>query len=392
MGFLESFLEKVASFQKKNALVLLIAVLVFTSFIVMGIPKIEFESDMTKEMPQDLPIYVLNDKVRDSFGGQDTILILFLLDDKLDLSTAPRDIRDPSIINYLIDFESALAEETDINSAMSAGTILQNFNFTDAESVIDFSAMVPEISQFYSRDYKSTFMIVSADVGSSDKKINSLVELIEDKLAGLPPPGGLSVMISGSPPVQVTIFEILQSDAVYTLVLASAIIFLLLCVLERSIAKGIIIFMPLMFGLFWTMGTMGWIGLKISVATAGLGAMILGLGVEYGVFMYTRYHEERDKGKNQLESLKVAVPAVGSAVLGSGLTTIVGFMALTLSIMPLMQHLGQSLALGIVYCLIAAVFVEPIIIVLEENIEFYLVEKKHNAYSKKREHHRGRAR
>jgi len=30
---------------------------------------------------------------------------------------------------------------------------------------------------------------------------------------------------------------------------------------------------------------MGWIGIKLSIATVGIGAMILGLGVEYGAFL-----------------------------------------------------------------------------------------------------------
>jgi predicted RND superfamily exporter protein len=34
------------------------------------------------------------------------------------------------------------------------------------------------------------------------------------------------------------------------------------------------------------MGLLGLLNIKLSVATVGIGAMILGLGIEYGVFIY----------------------------------------------------------------------------------------------------------
>jgi predicted RND superfamily exporter protein len=97
--------------------------------------------------------------------------------------------------------------------------------------------------------------------------------------------------------------------------------------------------------------------------------MLLGLGVEYGVFVVSRYKEERDKNFSQLDSLKTTVHGIGTAVIGSGLTTIVGFGVLSFATMPMIQHLGQTLALGIAYCLLAALFVNPVLILLVEDYE-----------------------
>jgi len=125
---------------------------------------------------------------------------------------------------------------------------------------------------------------------------------------------------------------------------------------------------------------MGWLSIKLSVATVGIGAMILGLGVEYGVFMTSRYREERNKGKTQEESLKVTVPSIGSSILGSGLTTIVGFLALTFSIMPVLKDLGNSLAIGIGFSLFIAIFISPSLIILFEDFTFWFSKKMHDTY------------
>lgn len=384
MGFLEKILKHIAGLQKKYALPILLVVLFITIVIGLGIGNIRLETDMNKEMPQELPIYVLNDKITATFGGQDTIMVLIMLDNDQDTKDTPKDIRDPKIMQYLLDFEESLSTESSVSGVMSASTFFKGLPIDSIESIKSYEAMIPQLSNFFSRDYSSTFMLVTTDIGGSEKKIKEIVNLIDEKIDVLSSPAGTKTMVTGSAPVQNTIFTLLGQDAVFTLVLASVIILILLFILERSIFKGILIFTPLLLGLIWTMGTMGWLGIKISIATAGLGAMILGLGVEYGVFMYSRYEEERNKGKNQLESLQVAVPAVGSAVLGSGTTTIIGFLALTLSIMPMLQKLGISLALGIFYCIIAAVLVEPVIIILEEQMQQQITEKLKRTYEHKK--------
>ncbi|MBU0530394.1 MAG: MMPL family transporter, partial [Nanoarchaeota archaeon] len=206
--------------------------------------------------------------------------------------------------------------------------------------------------------------------------------LIKDKVDMFSHPPGVKVMVTGTPQILVTMFDLLGQDALNTIIYASILILILLFILQRSIMRAIVVFTPLAIGLIWAYGTLGWLGIKISIATAGLGAIILGLGVEYGVFMLNRYLEERNKGKGQLESLQVAVPSIGRAVIGSGTTTIVGFLALTFSVMPLIQNLGFSLALGIFYSLLAAVMVQPVIILIRERFTYKYNKQKLKKYQK----------
>lgn len=368
MNFIDRFLSLTAKIQFKFAIPIAILVILFTIFMGVGVTKVRMQSDMSKEMPTELPIFQLNDKITDKFGGQDSIFILFTLD-TTNYKEAPDDIRDPAIIDYLVLLENTLVRESAVENVLSVGTYLSAYSYSTTDDVISLLEGIPASSYFISDDYKTTFMIIRVDVGESEKKTIQVTELIQDKLNSLALPSGVKVMVTGTPPLRVTLLSILQSDALYTISLASLIILLLLFIMEKSITKGFLIFIPLFLGLVWTMGIMGWLGIMLSIATVGIGAMILGLGVEYGVFMYTRYKEERDKGKDQLNSLMVAVPAIGASVLGSGTTTIVGFLALTLSSFPMLQHLGSTLALGIAACLVAAVFISPVVFILEERFE-----------------------
>ncbi|MFH1642120.1 MAG: MMPL family transporter [Nanoarchaeota archaeon] len=387
MAFLELALEKLARLQKRYALLIFIIVVLITGFLAIGVKDIRLQTDLTKEMPQDLPIFQLNNKISDTFGGQDTIIILFRLDDTLDIQDGINDIRHPYVIQSIMALEAVIKKESSVDSVTSAAQYFRSEQFYTLGHVKSILDSKSSSYAFFSRDYKSTLMYIKADVGSSEEKIIKLAELIQGNIDSVPGIPGVKVSITGNPPMRVVMMQLLSHDAGFTLLFAALIILILLFIMEKSFTKGLLVFTPLMIGLIWTMGTMGWLKIPLSIATVGLGAMILGLGVEYGVFMLTRYNEEREKGKSQLKSLIIAVPGVGSAIFGSGMTTIVGFLALTLSVMPMMQHLGQSLALGIAFSLVSAIVAAPVIIILAENFEFWYTDHKHQKLSIQKENH-----
>ena len=387
MEFLELVLEKVARFQKKFALPILIGIIIITLIVGIGIKDISLQTDLTKEMPQDLPVFQMNDKISDTFGGQDTVILLFQLDDQLDKRTGIDDIRHPYVIQTLLLIENMLGEESSVDDIISPATYFQGQHFLTLDHIKAILNSNPGSKMFFSKDYKSTIMYIQADVGSSENKISDLAKLIKENLNAAPSIPGVKISLTGNPPMRATLSQLLARDAKFTLMVAAFIILLLLFVVEKSITKGLLIFSPLAIGLIWTLGSMGWLNIPLSIGTVGLGAMILGLGVEYGVFMLTRYKEEREKGKNQLNSLLIAVPLVGGAIFGSGTTTIVGFLALTLSTLPMMQKLGMTLALGIGFTLISAIFVAPVIFILEENFEYWFTNYKHKKNLIKKENH-----
>ncbi|MFT4303721.1 MAG: MMPL family transporter [Candidatus Woesearchaeota archaeon] len=374
VNFLEVFLKKVAKYQYKYYLAIFIFVFLFTAFMVIGVSKVEFQGDMSEDNPTDLEIYQFNEKVSERFGGQDNILILITLDDSFNFKDLPKDIRNYEIIRYIYNLEKSLSIESSINSVLSVGTYFNSSDITQ-EIVDETLGDNPLSNQFFGRDYTSSYLIITTDIGGGERRINEITNLVSDKLESFSQPPGTKIAITGNPPVEVTITRLLIEDAIYTILLACIFIFIFLLIVEGGLIRSIVIFIPLLIGLTWTIGTMGWLGIKISMVTAGLGAMLLGLGVEYGVFMLKRYEEERYKGKPIDESLSISVPSVGSAIIGSGFTTTVGFAALMFSILPMLSKLGMSLAIGIMFTFISAVFVSPIAFIITEKMIKYFDKK-----------------
>lgn len=388
--FLETNLKKLAEFQKRHTKKLAVFYIILTIVLGTGLKDLSINSDVRTEMPLELPIFRLNDRVSDTFGGKDTVVIAAQLDESVDLKSAIRDIRDPMVIRTLIFLDEELQDEESVTSIASPAGFFRGRKSVTDEEITDTLRNNPNAEAFFSRNYKTTLMYIAADLGSGEEKIKSFNALIEKYIDAAPKPPGVKLSITGAPVLRITIFDLLRRDAAVTLAFSAVIILLLLFAMQRSFTHGLLIFVPLSVGLIWTMGTLGWLGIQLSVATVALSSMILGLGVEYGVFVVSRYREERAK-QSQLDSLKTTVHGIGTAIIGSGLTTIVGFGVLSFATMPMIQHLGQTLALGIAFCLLAALFVNPVLILLEEEYDVRNTQRKLEKLSVKREEHLARS-
>lgn len=385
--FLEIKLKQLAEFQQKHTKLLAGIIILLTITLGIGLKDLSINSDVRNEMPLEMPIFKINDRISDNFGGRDTVIIAVMMDESVDSDRAIRDIRDPRVIQSLIFLEDALLDKESVTSVSSPASLFRGREDVAPDEISSAMKNNPYVSGYFSKNYKTALMYISADIGSGEDKVRKFNAIVQEQIDYTPKSPGVVFRVTGAPNMRITIFELLRRDAAVTLAVSASIILLLLFVMQRSYTKGLLIFIPLSFGLIWTMGTLGWLGIPLSVATVSLSSMILGLGVEYGVFMVTRYGEERAKKENQLESLKTTVHGIGSAIIGSGMTTMVGFGALSFATVPMIQRLGQTLALGIAFCLLAALFATPVMLLLEEEYEVWNTQRKLKKLSLKREKH-----
>jgi len=365
---IEKALTHMAYFQCRHYKKIIVVALIITVFFGYGMTKLSFQGDINKEMPKDLPVFALQDKIESKFGGEEVMIIAVCIDKETSAKNVPRDVRDPRVIASVVDLHERLEDEASIERVQSIAPLFQQDVPDDLEGVKRTLASAAGAESFFNHDFDIMLIYASPMAGLNEEKVKKATEIIQNDVDAITKPGGVEYRITGTAPLIIALLRIMKEDMIFTTGFAAIVIFILLGLLERSFSKGFLVFLPLIFALVWTFGAMGLLGIPISIGTVAIGAIILGLGVEYGIFMVSRYYEERERHV-PAEALKIVVSNIGASTFGSAATTIAAFLALTLSVMPLIQHLGQSLALSIIFCWLAAVVVNPCFVVFEERIE-----------------------
>ncbi len=124
-------------------------------------------------------------------------------------------------------------------------------------------------------------------------------------------------------------------------------------------ALGLIAVAPIMLVLVWVLGTMALLGIPYNVVTAMITALSIGIGVDYTINIIHRYEEEFDQLREPEEAVRRTLATTGSALLGSALTTALGFGVLLFSSLTPFQQFGIVTAITIAYASAAAVIVVP---------------------------------
>lgn len=118
-----------------------------------------------------------------------------------------------------------------------------------------------------------------------------------------------------------------------------------LSVTLRRASTVLLCLTPALTGLLVMLGIMGVLGLSINMFNIAASVLVLGLSIDYGVFMVRR-PVRRDGAEER-------------AVLVSALTTLSGFGALALARHPALFSLGITVVLGIVPAMLCALYIVP---------------------------------
>jgi len=364
---IERALRKIAEFQVKKAEKLVLIAITASIILGIGMIHLTFNTNITKEMPQNMKSIKLQNEINNDFRGGKVLFIIVSLKKGCYAANMPTDIRDWRVMESMLSLQKELEKETNVEKVVSPATVFENMGYVPKNNeIIKRIISNSEMYDFFSRDYSSALMIVDANTGSSEKDVERLTNDIKDDISHVEKPPCVEYQLTGDAPIRVVLLNLLIGDMKRTFIIAAIIIFFLLVLLRRSIIQAVLIMTPLLMGMAWTMGTLGWLNVHLSIAVAGIGAMLLGLGVEYGVFVLERYLEEREKGKSIEEAIITSVPSVCSSIFGSGTTTIVSFLALATVAFPMIRNLGLTLGFGIFCMLFSAVFIEPCLIIVKD--------------------------
>ena len=172
------------------------------------------------------------------------------------------------------------------------------------------------------------------------------------------------VGVTGSPFVREGQIDAATSSLQKSLPIAAAAALVLLLLTMRSLRYAVVTVIPVGLVVAWLYALMYLIGFSLNFVTATIGAISIGVGIDYSIHMTERFREELRRAATKMRALRQATNGTGVALVASALSSIAGFTILGFAPMPMFSSFGFLTAIMIFLALAASLVVLPSLLLL----------------------------
>ena len=343
-------LDKIAEGSEKRPKAVLIAVIVVTVILGLGILRIEKETDIMSFLPEGKESVEVTLEFVDIFGGQnyETVLVkgdVTSLQGIQEMTALEEEIR--SIPGFALGVSSYI----DLLKAQNV-----------PEEMIPMAVQAPEaqgmLSSMLTPDGKAALIQVRVNP-QYDGDIQEYIDILTTER-------DLDVSYTGALTQAEDMLGTIDQDNILLLPLAAALVVFVLFATYRKLSDVVLPFLVISISVIWVLGVMGYTGLKFSNIFVAITPLIFGVAVAYSVHMLTRYYEERSKGAEAPKAAVISIKTVGMAVLLTAVTTAFGFGSFSVSELPPLRNFGLILVLGIAFNFLLVVTLMPSLLVLRD--------------------------
>ena len=219
-----------------------------------------------------------------------------------------------------------------------------------ADITVPLSSLDTDTVEAYYKDNTALFTVTIEDA--------SLISGVEEIRNIMGENGAITgTAVSTADATTKTVTEIL-----YITVIAVAFVLLVLLLTTNSWVEPIIVLLGLGVAIILNNGSNLIFG-EISFVTNAAGSVLqLAVSLDYSVFLLHRFHECREHNPDPKSAMVEALSKSTSSILSSGLTTVIGFIALVLMQFKIGPDLGLALAKGVAISLITVFVFMPSLI------------------------------
>jgi len=344
-------------------IVLLVALILAGAGFQAG-QSLDTMADTEEFVPQDLPAYVDLQQFRSVTGGGSAV--------QYDVLVTGSGLKQPAVLDWMQRFERVASDAPLIQGVDSPATLVAEHNGGEipetkggVQRVLD-DVPEQERQQYYNDGYAHITVIGAQDMSTGQTL--SFISNVRNAIEFSKPPSGVDATLTGTAVISTpSVVDQIESRNVTT-GLGVLFVFGLLLAYYRNLVKATAPLVPMLFVIGWQNLYMAALNIPVSPLGASLGAMTVGIGAEYTIIVMERYYEEKKQaGVSKLDAVETAATRVGKAISVSGMTTVFGFSALTLSPFPILADFGY-LTVGVIFLTLVASLatLPPTLIVLDE--------------------------
>ena len=211
-----------------------------------------------------------------------------------------------------------------------------------------------EDSYIVTKDGKNLLLFIDPKNKSNDTKANEAfidqLQTVKDEI-NKQFHGKTEISYFGSPVIAVANAKQIKKDIQNTVVISMTVLLLLLIYYFRNIFTPIIVFLPTVFSVLLALLVLYFIKDKISAISLSVGAILIGITIDYALHILTHY-----KHNNNIEELykEITQPIVLSSA-----TTAVSFLCLVFVRSEALKDLGLFAAITVILSSVSALIIVP---------------------------------
>jgi len=332
----------------------------------VGIIFLRVDSNEENFFPERHDVKKAANIINSKFGGSENISVMFegdMLDPVLlkRMESYRTELENNRAVDLTISFSGVIRE---ISKALNdPGEPLYDIIPPSREAVAQYMELYnmsgdpEELEQIVDFNYEHAHMMIRIN-DANNETVSGIIERLEEYQAKDPS----ITAIGGNGYIRSELANIVLKGTYRSLGIALLVIFILLSLIFRSPAAGLLGIIPLSVSVLILFGLMGLTGIKLDVATALLSSVMIGVGVDYTIHFLWRYREERQQHRRPNEAVRTTITTTGRGIIFNALSVIVGFLVLMISSFTPIRFFGVLVVVSIFSCLAGALVILPALV------------------------------
>lgn len=316
----------------KHRILILILTILLMIPSVLGIIGTRINYDMLDYLPKDIDTAIGQNELLEDFGKGAFSLIIV------------EDMKDKDVVNLVKKIEKI----ENVNTVLWYSTL--------ADVSIPKELLPTKIYKEFNTDH-STMMAVFFDSATS-------ADVTMDAIREIRTITGKQCFVSGMSALVTDLKDLCEAEEPIYVGLAVLFACIAMLVLLDGFLVPFVFLTSIGIMIVLNLGTNYFMG-EISYITKALSAVLqLAVTMDYSIFLWHSYNEQREKYSNHNEAMSVAIDETLTSVIGSSFTTIAGFIALCFMSFTLGRDLGIVMAKGVLLGVVGCVTVLPSLILV----------------------------
>ena len=350
---LSSLFHKIGEITNTNRRLVIISFIILTFISLYGASTIVMYSGMDTYIQKDSKLYQDLDHYQKMFSEESIVIMI-----------EGANVKDPAVLEASVRLEKLAQNVSGVKTVIGPSTIITATNYQmtgrneipstiyEVQTLIDLS---PETYSKLIYDETHSIMLVSYGNVTEIQKAD-ILESVKNAVdfAGFPP--GYNTIVTGEAALSMDMESEMSTGMGILLLLAILLMIAALGFAFKGVRWRLYPLVVVVFGLIYTFGSMGFLGISMTMVSIAAFPILIGLGIDYAIQFHSRMEEELKRCKTGREAIISTFKNTGPAVMTALFVTCISFISLLTSSIPMIQDFGKLLIIGCVACYFAALF------------------------------------